>query len=111
MMQIFKGLIDRMNRRPGAGVVKVQTTDDGFFASRGDGRAEGVRWSEVERFFPYKVVCPAYEMFWLALGGGGQGGPLHTPEGGGGFKVLTSAMRKAFPGKNPEWFFDVMQPP
>jgi hypothetical protein len=110
-MQTLKGLIGRMNRKPEAGVVRVAPSDDGFVASWEDGRSEELKWSEVERIFTYKVDCYAYDMIWLTFERGGHDGALHIREEAEGFQDLMSAMSKALPEINPEWYFNVMQPP
>jgi hypothetical protein len=111
-MQTLKTIINRMNRKPAAaGVVRAQLSDGGFVASRGDGRTEGVRWSEVERVFTYKVDCYTYDTIWLAFELRGQDGALHIREEAEGFQELISDLGKAFPEMNPEWYFAVMQPP
>lgn len=110
-MQTLKGLINRVKRNPETGVVRVAPSGDGFVASRGDGITEAVKWSEVERIFTYKADCYAYDMILLAFDRGGRGGILHIPEEAEGFQDLMAAMGEAFPAMNPEWYFEVMQPP
>ena len=110
-MQTLKGLINRMNRKPESGVVRVEPSDEGFVASWGDGNTEGVKWSEVERIFTYKVDCFTSDMIWLAFERSGHDGALHIREEVEGFQDLMLAMGKAFPRINPEWYFNVMQPP
>ena len=92
-------------------VVRVQTSDEGFEALWEDGRAEAVKWSEVERIFTYKVDCFAYDVIWLAFERRGHDGAIHIREEVEGFQSLISALGKAFPEVNPEWYTDVMQPP
>ena len=76
-----------------------------------DGRAENVKWSEVERIFTYKVDCYSYDMVWLAFERSAHEGAVHIREEAEGFQDLMSAMGKAFTEINPEWYFNVMQPP
>jgi hypothetical protein len=110
-MQTLKSLINRMNRKPEPGIVRVQASDAGFVALWGDGRAEDVKWSEVERIFTYKVDCYSYDMIWLAFERGEHEEAVHVREEAEGFQDLMSAMGKAFTEINPEWYFNVMQPP
>ena len=100
-----------MNRKPEPGVIRVQPSDDGFSAFWGDGRTEELKWSEVKRVFTYKVDCYTYDMIWLAFERSGRDGALHIREEVEGFQDLMSAMGKALPQIDPEWYFNVMQPP
>lgn len=100
-----------MKRKRNAGVIRVEYSDDGFMANWGDGRTEGVKWSEVERVYTYKTDCYAYDMLWLAFERSGHDESLHIREEAEGFQGLISAMGKAFPEINPQWYFNVMQPP
>ena len=109
-MQTLRGLIYGLNREPGPGVVRVQPSHDGFVASRGGGKTEEVKWSEVERIFTHKVDCYTYDMIWLAFERSGNNDALHIREEAEGFQDLMSAMGEALPGIDPEWYFNVMQP-
>ncbi len=110
-MQTLRSLINRMNRKPEPWVVRVQPSEDGFLAFWGDGRTEELKWSEVKRVFTYKVDCFTYDMIWLAFERGGRDEALHVREEAEGFQDLMSAMGKALPQVDPEWYFNIMQPP
>lgn len=111
VLQTLKGFIKRMSRKPEAAVGRVRTTAEGFVANWEDGRTEVVEWSEVERIFTYKVDCYAYDTILLAFERGGREDALHLREEVEGFQDLMSAMGKAFPSIDPEWYLNVMQPP
>ena len=100
-----------MSREAEQGAVRVQTSGDGFLAFRADGAAEAVKWAEVKRVFTYKVDCFTYDMICLAFERVGRDGGLHIREEAEGFQDLMSAMARALPGIDPEWYFKVMQPP
>jgi hypothetical protein len=99
-----------MRRKPNPGIVQVQTSNDGLEAIWEDGRIETMKWSEVDRVFTYKVDCYAYDMIWLAFERRGHEGALHIREETKGFQNLMSALLKAFPELDPEWYVKVMQP-
>jgi hypothetical protein len=110
-MQTLKSLISQMNRKAEPGIVRVQPSDSGFVALWENGTVKVVKWSEVERIYTYKVDCYAYDMIWLAFEGSEHDGAVHVREEAEGFQDLMSAMGKAFNEINPEWYFNVMQPP
>ena len=110
-MQTLKSFINRMSQKPEPGIIRVQPSDDGFVAFWGDGKTETVDWLEVVRVFAYKVDCFTYDMIWLAFERRGYGEALHVREEAEGFQDLMSAIVKAFPEINPDWYFNVMQPP
>ena len=109
-MQSLKNFINRISRNPEPGIVRVQPSPDGFSAFRADGGTEALKWSEVERVFTYKVDCSTYDMIWLAFERREHVEAIHVREEAEGFQDLLSALGKAFPEINPEWYFDVMQP-
>ena len=66
-MQALKNVINRMSRKPEPEIFLVQTSDDGLEVTWEDGRAEAMKWSEVDRVVTYKVDCFTYDMIWLAF--------------------------------------------
>ena len=111
MIQALESFINTVARKPEPEVTRVQPSDDGFTAFWGDGRAVEVKWPEVERVVTYKVDCFTYDMIWLAFERRGHDAILRIPEEAEGFKELMSALCEAFPEIDPEWYFNVMQPP
>jgi hypothetical protein len=110
-MRALKNVINKMSRKPEPEIVRVQTSDDGLEVTWEDGRAEAMKSSEVERVVTYKVDCFTYDMIWLAFEQRCESGAaLHIREETEGFQNLISALARAFPGINVEWYFDVMQP-
>jgi hypothetical protein len=109
-MQSLKNVINRMSGKPKPELVQIQTSDDGLEAIWEDGRTEAMKWSEVDRIFTYKVDCFTYDMIWLAFERRGQSEALHIREETEGFQNLMSALGKAFPELNAEWYANVMQP-
>jgi hypothetical protein len=110
-MQTLRSRINRMNRKPEQWVVRVHPSEDGFLAFSGDGRTERLKWSKVKRVFTYKVDCFTYDMIWLTFEQSDRDEAIHIREEAEGFQDLMSAMGKAFPQIDPEWYFNVMQPP
>ncbi len=109
-MQAFKNVIGRMNRTPKPEIVQIQTSDDGLEVVWEDGRAEAMKWSEVDRVFTYKVDCFTYDMIWLAFERRGYDEALHIREETEGFQNLMSALGSVFPDVTAEWYVNVMQP-
>jgi hypothetical protein len=109
-MQSLKNVISRMGRKPKPEIVQIQTSDDGLEAIWEDGRTEALKWSEVDRVFTYKVDCFTYDMIWLAFERRGHHEALHIREETEGFQNLMSALGKAFPELNAEWYVNVMHP-
>jgi hypothetical protein len=110
IMQALKHVINRMSRKPEPEIVQVQLSDDGFEITWEEGRAEAMKWSDVDRVVTYKVDCFTYDMIWLAFERRGHNEALHIREETEGFQNLISALAKAFPEVNAEWYFYVMQP-
>jgi len=109
-MPALKNVISRMTRKPKPEIVQIQTSDDGLEVTWEDGRAEAMKWSEVDRVFTYKVDCFTYDMIWLAFERRGHDEALHIREETEGFQNLMSALGKVFPEVNAEWYVNVMQP-
>jgi hypothetical protein len=110
-MPSLKNVISRIGRKPNREMVQIQTSDDGLEAIWEDGRTEAMKWLEVDRIFTYKVDCFAHDMIWLAFERRGHEEALHIREETEGFQNLMSALGKAFPELNAEWYTNVMQPP
>ena len=108
-MQTGNSFSNEKSPNPEAEIIRVLPFDDGFVAFQRGGRAEEVRWSEVERVSAYKVDCLTYDMIWLAFERRGQREALHIKEEVEGFQNIMSALSAAFPEINPEWYFNVMQ--
>jgi len=106
----LRNLFVRGRRNLEPGIVRVRTSNEGFEGLTGDGKVETVNWSEVQKIFTYKVDCFTYDMIWLAFELRGHEGAIHIREETEGFQDLMSALAKAFPDLNPEWYLDVMQP-
>lgn len=111
MIESLKSLLKSINRRPDPGVVRIRASEESFVALWKDGRNDEVKWSQVERIFTYKVDCYGYDMIWLAVERQGHDGALHIREEAEGFQDLMTAMGKALPEINPEWYFEVSLPP
>jgi hypothetical protein len=99
-----------MDLKPKSVIVLIQTSDDGLEATWEDGRSEVMKWWEVDRIFTYKVDYFTYDMIWVAFERHGHDEALHIREETEGFQSLMSALGKAFPELNAEWYLDVMQP-
>ena len=110
-MEFLKNVMSRIGRKPKPKMVQIQTSEDGLEAIWEDGRTEAMKWLEVDRIFTYKVDCFAYDMIWLAFERRGHEEALHIREETEGFQNLMSALGKAFPELNAEWYTHVMQPP
>lgn len=110
MIKTLKSFLNSRDSQPWWEFSRIQASDDGFEAFWGDRRVESVRWSEVLRIFTYKVDCFAFDVIVLAFELRGRQEVLEVSEEVEGFRELISAMDKAFPKGNPEWYFNLMQP-
>ena len=109
-MQEIKSFFSNLRMKREPPIKRVEVSGDGFVVSKADGISESVRWSQVEGIYTYKVDCYAIDMIWLAFVEKGEK-EFHIKEEAEGFEQLMSAVNKAFPEIDGEWYQRVMQPP
>ncbi len=109
-MQTLKSIFSEVGKPRDPQIIRVDVSDSGFVVRQDEGISESVDWTEVEFIYTYKVDCYTIDMIWLAFGVAGRH-EIHIREETGGFESLMSAMNRAFPNIDQEWYVKVMQPP
>ena len=109
-MRILKSIFSAVGKRRDPQVTRVDVSGSGFVVRQDDGISEAVDWTEVEFVYTYKVDCYTIDMIWLVFGVAGRH-EIHIREETEGFESLMSAVNKAFPNMDQEWYLKVMQPP